>query len=398
MGKNRSSWNQHTCLACGETFAVMAEGDPIADYVCRTCIQDFGIETDEDVKEMLDMFGFTGNNNHHGHVQNVTTPPKPKVDPKAVAAGIRAQIDYKVAPVSRYDKPITYLCAKNGLFEVRHSDLATVIVKPKEILGVTEEMKEGVTLNLPRVPYLFLQQTVSFFRGVEAKMNHSSEALVQIWWNRETKLHEMHVPEQRVSGGSVNHTSVFDLDSSGKYFHVMDIHSHGSNMSAFWSGTDNADEARVTTDRMFGVIGKVKDPIPMWKWRMRTRDGFIDLSVADIFELPQEKINFTVQSEDIFRLMGTENGVKEGRVQLWCPVNPFGNVDVPAEWYEQVKGNQWSGQQQHGFGSMTRFPKQIKGFIYINGLEYEADGEGQIKATGHKLLTKEEFKAIQPKA
>jgi PRTRC genetic system protein A len=324
----------------------------------------------------------------------VKEPEKPKLDPKAVAMGIRAQVDYKVLPVSGYDKPITYLCAKNGLFEARHSDLATVITKPKEILGIVEELKEGVTLNLPKVPFLFLQQTVGFFRGVEAKMNHSSEALVQIWWDREAKAHQMHVPEQTVSGGGVRHQSTFDLDSSGKYFHVMDIHSHGNGMSAFWSGTDNADEARVTTDRLFGVIGKIQDPIPMWKWRMRTRDGFIDLSVADIFELPQEKFNFTVKSEDIFRMLGTD-GVKEGRVQLWCPVDPFKSVDVPAEWYEQVKGYQQQNHQQHGWGSVTRFPKQVKGFIYINGLEYEADGEGAIKATGHKLMSRDEFLRIQ---
>lgn len=398
-----SYWNQYQCQGCGEPFAILG-GTAIETLMCAECIKDFGIETEEDVKELLDMFGFnSGTHQPQDSVRKITdgkqdAPPKPKVDPKVVAAGIRTQVDYKVLPVSEYKKPINYVCAKNGLFEVRKSDLATVTVRPKEVLGVVEELKEGVTLNLPKVPFLFLQQTISFFRGVEAKMNGSSEALVQVWWDREAKAHQMHVPEQNVSGGSVRHQSVFDLDNSGKYFHVMDIHSHGSGMSAFWSGTDNNDEMRVTTDRLFGVIGKVKDPIPMWKWRMRTRDGFIDLSVADIFELPKEEFDFKVTSADIFRMLGSDTGFKDGKVQLWCPVNPFSNVDVPKEWYDQVKGySHGGGHGWQGHGNVTRFPKTIKGFIYINGLEYESDGSAALKATGRRLMTAAEFAQHQAK-
>ena len=384
-----SYWNQHVCAGCGEPFAIHGRS-ALENLVCSECITDFGITTEADAKELLDMFGF----NQPPVTSIVRQPEKPKVDPKVVAAGIRTQVDYRVLPISEYKKPITYVCGKTGLYEVRKSDLATVVIKaPKEVLGVSEDLQEGVTLNLPKVPFLFLQQTVSFFRGVEERRNSSSEALVQVWWNRETKTHQMHVPEQTVSGGSVNHQSVFDLDNSGNFFHVMDIHSHGSGMNAFWSGTDNNDERRVTTDRLFGVIGKVKDPIPMWKWRMRTRDGFIDLTVADIFELPQEIFNFTVKSEDVFRLLGSDASFKDGKVQLWCPVNPFGNVEVPADWYGQVKGYQqqagWKGQG----GTHASFPKTIKGFIYINGVEYESDGGHALKATGRKLLTRAELDA-----
>ena len=41
---------------------------------------------------------------------------------------------------------------------------------------------------------------------------------------------------------------------------------------------------------MFGVIGKVDQAIPDWKWRMRTREGFIDLQVADVFALENETL------------------------------------------------------------------------------------------------------------
>ncbi len=395
--RNGSYWNQKLCQGCGEPYAIMGAADPLTEFMCSECITDFGIESAEDAKELLDMFGFNKPTQPSVVPAAVQQPAKPKVDPKVVAAGVRTQVAYVVMPVSEFKKPINYVCAKNGLFEVRKSDLATVITRPKEVLGVVEELQEGISLNLPKVPFLFLQQTVSFFRGVEAKMKGSSEALIQVWWDRETKTHQMHIPEQSVSGASVRHQSVFDLDNSGKYFHVMDIHSHGSGMSAFWSGTDNNDEMRVTTDRLFGVIGKVKDPIPMWKWRMRTRDGFIDLTVADIFELPQAEFSFKVKSDDIFRMLGTDS-IKDGKVQLWCPVNPFENVDVPAEWYDKVKSNYTQGNggwQGSGGSQMTRFPKQIKGFVYVNGLEYESDGDNTIKPTGRKLMTKAEFEAFQ---
>ena len=319
--------------------------------------------------------------------QATVVPEKPKVDPAKVAAGIRVMCDYRLAPFTAFEKPITYVCYKNGIHEVRDSELVRITTKPKEILGISTEGKEGIEWKLPKVPFLFLQQTISFFRGVEAQVKSSSEALVQIWWDRTDLKHVMHVPEQTVSGGSVNHRSTFDQANEGRYLHVADIHSHGTGMGAFWSGTDNNDEMRVTTERLFGVIGKVTKPVPDFKWRMRTRDGFVDLTMADVFELPKESLTFTVKAEDFFRSMSNEATFKDGRVSLWCPVEPFTDVEVPAAWYEQVKQHQWAGARGNVHSS---FPagglSNIKGFIYVNGIEYACEGT-TIKATGHKLMT-----------
>lgn len=363
---------------------------------CQVCRKAFGLNNVEDAEELAAMIDVGIVSSHNLGLVNLRKelpvtrqPEKPKVDPAVVAAGIRTQVDYKCVPVRTYTKPITYVCASNGLFEVRHSDLATIVTRPKTVLGLVEEMKEGMTLNLPKVPFDFLRQTISFFRGVEAKMKGSSEALVQIWWDRTEGRHVIHVPEQQVSGGSVRHQSTFDQDSTGRYFHVMDIHSHGSNMSAFWSGVDDADEKRVTTERLFGVIGKVKEPIPMWKWRMRTRDGFMDLTVADVFEMPTAPINFTVTPEVLFRSMSSEASFKDGKVSLWCPVDPFVDVEVPAAWYDQVKSYSYSNNHQshHGGYRGFGFGKDIRGFIYVDGREYEVDN-GTMKPTGHSLVKK----------
>ena len=390
MGKNHVK--QCTCLVCNEPFMTMAM--PPFDEVCVGCRMDFGANTFKEVEELVDMIklglieeGDQGLFPAKKELKRIEAA-KPKSNPEVVAAGMRSAIDYIVLPLADgFKKSITYVTAKNGLFEVRHSDLCTIVTQPKEVLGVVQEMKEGVTLNLPKFPWGFLEQTISFFRGVCERQKGSSEALVQVWWNRVDKAYELHVPEQKVSGGGVHHESRFDHEGDGNWIHAADIHSHGSSMSAFWSGTDDGDERRVTTERMFGVIGNVNDPIPTWKWRMRTRDGFIDLKLSDVFMMPEKVHEFTVTSKILFDAI--DKDMKNGEVILSCPVTPFGNVDVPEEWYEQVKGfnfnNNDNNHQGWGGAGWQNLPQQMTGYIFINGLEYKLE-DGKCVATGKKLV------------
>lgn len=362
--------------------------------MCQMCLQAFGIETMEDMEEIIQMFDQQHNGNGHAPAK-----PASKVDPAKVAEGIRSQCDYTVLPLTGNivpRAPITYACAKNGLFEIRHSDVATVTVRPKEVLGVTQELQEGVKLNLPKIPFLMLQQTIAFFRGVEQKFGGSNEAIVQIWWDREKQEYHMHIPEQQVSGGSVRHESEFDKDNSGKFIHYADIHSHTSRMSAFWSGVDNADEKKVCGERVFGVIGMINQPVPDWKWRLGTRGGFIDLNITDVVEVPQTDMPFRVKGEELFKLL---NGAAEtfagGRVRLWCDVPaPDWNVSVPAEWYTKVRGYGHSHQSHssvvgsfHGRGHgahQPRLPGVVRGMLYIDNIEYEVR-DNEMKPTGRKL-------------
>ena len=399
--ENGKGYGEAKCELC--TIKYMTALNPPMSAFCPHCRGQFDIRNEKDAEEMLEMIDVgliepgagVRPNRANGKEKKQLTQGKAavKVDPTAVAAGIRATTDYLVAPVTTFEKPITYVTCKNGLFEVRHSDLATIFARPKEVLGVLEEGTEGVQLNIPKLPFEFLVQTISFFRGVCDRQKGSSEALVQIWWDRQDKKHHLHIPKQRVSGGGVHHESTFDHGAEGRWLHVADIHSHGSGMSAFWSGTDNHDETRVTTERLFGVIGKVTQPIPEWKWRMRTRDGFIDLTVSDLFEMPKETYTFTVKAEALFRSLKPET-YKDGSVSLWCPVDPFTNVGVPAEWYAQVEGYSQGHGRGHGWGGVyperqLQIPQFVKGFLYINNEEFEVDGTS-MRATGHKLIKKGE--------
>lgn len=400
------------CIGCYRKFGTFFQG--AFGMFCMDCRSDMGITDARDAELVMQMiegglyaplkqeegevFGF-GNDGHDD--KRRSHAKKEQADPARVAEGLRQACDYKfIEDVTEhgYEKPITYVMAKNGLLEVRHSDLVTIVTRPKEVLGIATELKEGITLNLPKLPFTLLNQTVSFFRGVCKKLNNPSESLVQIWWNRTEKAYHLHVPEQRVTGSSVNHNSTFDRENDGNWYHVMDIHCHGS-MGAFWSGTDDHDERRVTTERLFGVIGGILNPIPTWKWRMRTRDAFIDLNVADIWEIPTEQVPFQISRESLFRAISEPNALdKEGRVLLGCPVTLFTEVEIDKTWYDKVNGFSYGGGGHRREGNVTyhgggRTPygqqqlPSLRGYIYVAGKEYLVD-DNNMTETGFELTRK----------
>ena len=354
------------CPCCKKQFRTYIQGT--YGKICNECKGDFGIRNSIEAQELLDILAGDGataawDARCRRQVQSgtqfsrVPVHDRDPVDNAKVAEAMRAAIDYGVlTPLPEsLPKPTTYALAKNGLFEVRESDIARIVTQPKDVMGLVAELTPGVTLHVPKVPYAILEQTVAFFREVCTKNNGSSEAFVQIWWNRQENTYHVHVPEQNVSGGSVNHRSEFDRENqrdahgASIWLYVMDVHSHGTGMSAFWSGTDDADERKAPEGRMFGVIGKVSQPLPEWRWRMRTREGFIDLKVTDVFEIQVgDAIPFTVTWDVILEATTAKEGPSpDGRIRLLCPVDPFKDVTCPPEWHEKVK-NSWSG----GRGSM----------------------------------------------
>jgi len=391
MGKH-VPWLTAICRSCGSKF--MPVPDDARREFCPICREDLGIHTGEDAVEFLRLYD-------KGAITAVTQAERralkgkvvpikaaEPVNPEVVAEAVKQLIDYQVAPFTEFAKPITYVMYKNGLFEVRHSDLATVYVETKDVLGLDTICRPGIHLNLPKVPLEMLKQTISFFRGVCQRQNSSSEALVQIWWDRQDKRHFLYIPEQQASGGSVKPTSCFDQDVDGRWLRVGDIHSHGTAMSAHFSGIDNADEESITTERIFGVIGKVAQPIPEWDWRMRTRGGFIPLNVVDIFDIPTQDFTFTITSERLFKSINDKTAFKDGQVVLSCPVDPFTDVEIPEEWYARVKG--WTaGHGQGHFWDKDRTPAMMKGYVFINGEEYMVE-DYKMTPTGHRLVKKGE--------
>lgn len=348
-------WVQNNCPVCNEVYSRIKD-DPYfaACYNCRT---DFGCNTVEQTAELVSWakdikpeertalvmgkgrhrWGGGGGQQHGGY-------KAPVIDREKVAAGVRVLTAYGLtwpldAPLSL---PTNYILAQNGLFEVRHSDVADIVLHlspdKTDILGLTQKLTPGVILNIPKVPFEMLSQTAAFFRGVMKRFNNA-EAIVRIWWNVSEGQYEIRVPDggQRVAGASVHHNDTFDLaderdavTGASKYLHVMDIHSH-NNMSGFWSGVDDNDERKAPEGRMFGVFGKVTQTIPDWKWRMRAREGFIEMKVNDIFEIPDVKIDFT-SAMSLSDLMVAPTVT----ATMSCNHDPFENAECPEEWYKTV--------------------------------------------------------------
>lgn len=323
-------------------------------------------------------------------------PKRSPVDAAKVAATVRAMVQYgvQVHEMDQITQPTAYVLAKNGMFEVRRTDIASIISQPKEIMGLEHELKVGVQLNIPKVPYTFLGQTVSFFREVEKKSG--AEALVQIWWNTQEKGHVIHCPEQTVSGGSVRHHSTFDQEQARTpegdaiWLHVMDIHSHNT-MGAFWSSVDDGDEMKAPEGRMFGVIGKIKQPIPDWKWRIRTREGFMELGMGDLWDVDLTvKVPFVVTWEAILGQLGKAGAVENGMLNLRCPVDPFKDVAFPEEWMARLSGRHHGGGGG-GFGGVLGSNyggrPSLPCFIYIRAADGRSMEEcevidGRAKPTG----------------
>lgn len=100
---------------------------------------------------------------------------------------------------------------------------------------------------LPKIPFEILHQILYFFWDVYTI--YGTEAIVQIFWNRDTKQYSIYIPEQFVSTHEVN----FTPRSGTEEVLVMEIHSHGC-FRSFWSSTDDANEL---SHCLYGVVGEL---------------------------------------------------------------------------------------------------------------------------------------------
>ena len=383
MGMHYSRGVTQTCFVCEGSFTSFSR-DVWGDF-CTLCRADFGILSNTNAKEVrgcleghtiAERKAMRDEARKEDSVKRGTpTQALVHVDAEKVAAAARTQIQYGL--LHGIDAPprisTAYVIAKNGLLEVRHTDIADFVGIPKEVIGLTQELATGIRMNLPRIPFEMLNQTVAFFRETCRRAKGSSEAIVQIFWNTQEKAYQVHVPEQHVSGGSVKHTGHFDQEvartpDTGEaiWLHVMDIHSHGSTMGAFWSSTDDHDEQQAPAGRMFGVIGQAMRPFPDWKWRIRTHAGFHVLSVTDIFDVAAEaQVPFTVGWSVLLEAATAADGVtKEGLIKLDCPVDPFKDATCPEEWHQQVKSAH-AHTHTHMWGMRTG-KCDTESYIYIS--------------------------------
>lgn len=184
-------------------------------------------------------------------------------------------------PEQGFIKPINYVMASNGCFEIRETPLGRTTVRTQECPGLKTQLEEHVDLTIPLLPGALLMTALHFFRTVYRE-KQQAEAFLQFFLDQETGEYFLHCPPQQISGAMVKFLRDPELES--RYLLVMDIHSHNS-MPAFFSGIDDDDEQE---DRLYGVIGCVHQRIPHFEFRMGVAGRFIALDGRRLFDGPSQ--------------------------------------------------------------------------------------------------------------
>lgn len=176
-----------------------------------------------------------------------------------------------------------YVATTQGFFKhhILRGEGRYVRVKVDKVPGYEEPKIEEAMNFLPagKVPYELYEQILAFFKKVMEVNTSEVEAMIHVLYNPEQGYH-LGVPPQKISKASVSYD--WNYVPAGTSI-VVDIHSHNT-MGAFFSGTDNRDDANNIS--YSGVFGKLKDAEPMTVWRFNYMDKKYEAKVSDIFDAP----------------------------------------------------------------------------------------------------------------
>lgn len=154
-----------------------------------------------------------------------------------------------------------------------------IIEKNPSVKAVFFEERQEGTMSLihGKIPDILFFEIDMLFQ--EIAVHYKTEALVRIVWN-EREGYQIVVPKQSVTSSSVEASPLWD--ARAKDIVVAEIHSH-CHYPAFWSDTDNRDEAMAL---IYGVIGGYGGERTR-RFRTFADGNEIPLSQEDIFESMQ---------------------------------------------------------------------------------------------------------------
>jgi PRTRC genetic system protein A len=176
-------------------------------------------------------------------------------------------------------QPFNIVAGKDGrLYEIRQSDLGTIIV-PAEKLVRLEEIPRGFQFNLPLIPGELLATAITFFRDY-CQIGMGLEVMVSFFYHPKTKTYVVDCPNQSVSKGRIEYEELSYHEEG--FVEVLQLHSHNS-MEAYFSSIDNNDEKRFL---LYGVVGELKESHPKMKLRAGVNGYFYDLPLDYVFHEP----------------------------------------------------------------------------------------------------------------
>lgn len=148
---------------------------------------------------------------------------------------------------------IYYIVGKDGIYMKKNLGIMESLIPVNKIPDL-QDVPCSAVIHIPKLPATLFAKVYEFFKAVYVE--HRSEAVILLFYNQDTQKFKVVVPPQEVSGAACDYNkgmTIKDMNMIGT------IHSHAS-MSAFHSGTDDADEK--VFDGLHITIGNVDDEFP----------------------------------------------------------------------------------------------------------------------------------------
>lgn len=181
-------------------------------------------------------------------------------------------------------KAICIVPGQDGkVYEMRRNAMGEFITPTAKVYDLGE-IHAGFRPALPPIPYALFEQIVSLFRAFMFSVEDGgpTEALAQVFWDKESGGYFIHVPRQEVD--KVRVIAHLDDDTlfanPERYIHYCDVHSH-NDMRARFSPTDNRDER---ANRVYIVVGRLDKYYPDVSVRICNGGNFLTIPPETVLE------------------------------------------------------------------------------------------------------------------
>lgn len=171
---------------------------------------------------------------------------------------------------------IDFVISKDKFSRITNTPWGKLVHSSNILYPFGEELKLPEVYIKDKIPLSILKSLVVFFDKIYDE--YKTEVYALICKDTTKNKIVIHVPKQKVSSARVS----FDRSDIPKdYVILANAHSHHE-MGAFWSSTDDADDANSPFEIAI-VLAKLKNNMPDIKIRIPKGKSFTDLSVFDVF-------------------------------------------------------------------------------------------------------------------
>ncbi len=253
---------------------------------------------------------------------------------------------------------ILYVIAKGGIFLKKKLGIFESIA-PVDKISILDDLDSYAKMYIKSMAGLQFAQILKLFRIILKK--YRGEANIILHYHEENGDYKIEVPNQAVSGGSVEYRS---LETYPGYLRLGTIHSHPS-FSAFHSGVDDADEFTWDGIHMtFGYVNRDNIEISASIIVNGTRFVIDPCDYIDDLELVQYETTPTYASTKYHWCKETREMVKREPKKIYSLGYQVKNIEVddvtiPDDWIDQV--GKYIPAQAYGYvtGGIGSFGQQL---------------------------------------